>query len=136
MKKLLAVLLLFPPLAFAGSLSLDPNQCSALAISTSPVTPTQIFAADAQATKTYVLNVSTNPVYIVGFSTTSVLGITTNAAFSISLSTGSFYLPAVAANVQPIAFELDGPDTPFTGPLWGVSASNGLTMTILRCRTH
>lgn len=140
MKKVIGIVLTFTlgPLVplFAGTTNLDPNQCSALAINTKTSTATQIFAQDPAATKTYVINVSTNNIYIVGGSTTSALGLGTNAAFSISLTTGSFYLPAVAANTQPIPFVLDGPDEPYTGPLWGLADSQGTSMTILRCRTH
>ena len=137
MKKLFAIVvsLILGPFAPAfAAVNLDPNQCSALAISASGSSPTQIFAADSQAQKTYVVNVSTNVMYIVGASTTSAT--VTNATFSISTSTGSFYLPATGSAQPAVILELDGPDGPYTGPLWGVAGSNGATQTILRCRTH
>lgn len=137
MKKLLAAVLIpiLSAWAAARSLNLDPNQCSALSIGIVATSPTQVFTNDPAATKSYVINTSTNVVYIVGYSTTSARSISTNAAFSISLSTGSFYLPAVAANTQPIPFVLDGPADPYTGPLWAVAGPSGAAV-ILRCRTH
>lgn len=138
MKKLIAIVLaatLWPlPPAFAST-NLDPNQCSSLQIATTN-TGTQIFAQDPAATASWIVNVSTNTVYFVGGSTTSASGVAAAAAFSISLTTGSFRLPGVAANVQPLIWTLDSPNSPYTGPLWGVAASDGAAMTILRCRTH
>lgn len=137
MKKILTLGLLFGLVMTAGAVSqnLDPAQCGTKVLSIDGSAPTQIFLNDSAANKSWVLNTSTNVVYIVGYSTTSFQQKGTNATFSISLSTGSFYLPAVAANTQPIPFYLDGPNDPFTGPVWAVAAGQGGS-TLLRCRTH
>lgn len=139
MKKLfaVAVALILGPLAPAfAATNLDPNQCSAVSVGTSASSPTQIFAQDPAATATWVMNISTNAIFFVGGSTTSFAGLATNATLSTNATTGSFKLPGVAANVQPILWTLDGVNNPYTGPLWATAGSDGASMTILRCRTH
>lgn len=135
MKKLVAIILLTLGVnAYARSVSIDPNQSGSLSVSLVGTSPTQIFTNDPSAVRSYIVNTSTNVLYIVGYSTTSALGIGTNGAFSISLTTGSFFIPATAANVQPTLFSLDGPNDSFTGPVWAVLAGTGGT--IERIRMH
>ncbi len=135
MKKLVAIFLLTLGVnAFARSLSIDPSQSGSLAISSDSSNPTQIFSNDPAAVRSYIVNTSTNVLYIVGFSTSSNKSVTQSATFSISTTTGSFFIPATAANVQPTLFSLDGPNDSFTGPVWAVAPSGG--MNIERIRMH
>lgn len=135
MKRLLALLPFISGVAFAGIVNIDPGQSGAVVVSATAATPTQLFTSDSAASKTCVVNVSTNPVYVVGFSTTSYKQQGINATFSVSTSSGSFYLPPVAsAGVAGAPFCFDGPDNAFTGPLWAVAATGGNI--VIKIRNH
>lgn len=139
MKKILA-LLFISSFAFGFSLNFDPAQTGAVAISSSTVTPTQIFTNDPAATKTCVINTSTTTVYFVGYSTFSALSLTTPSTVTMGVSSGAFSLNGILMNgtstqTQPFCF--DGTKDPYTGPIWattGVTPSIGLA--IQRFRTH
>jgi len=109
----------------AKSLNIDPNQSGAILIGISTTAPTQIFLNDSAATKTCVVNTSTNTIFFVGYSTTSYLGIATNAPISTNATTGSFSLPGSSANLLAQQFCFDGANGPYTGPIWAVSATGG-----------
>ena len=120
--------------AFGRSLSIDPNQSGVIAIGTSTSSPTQIFTNDPSAIKTCVVNTSTNTVFFVGYSTTSALGIATNATISTSSTAGSFSLPGSSSSLQAMTFCFDGPNDSFTGPVWAACATPGNY--IQRIRMH
>ena len=140
MRKLLAALAgtcLFTATLYAIGLNIDPNQSGSIALSSNPAVPTQIFVKDYSATKTCVVNNSTNTVYFVGYSTSSALSISTNAVVSISQSTGSFSLAGTLVNsttVQAATFCFDGANDSFTGPLWAVTS--GTSGSLQRVRMH
>lgn len=122
---------------FALSLNIDPNQSGSIAVGTSATSPTQIFTNDPAATKTCVVNTSTNTVFFVGYSTTSALSIGTNTSVSTSVSTGSFFLQGTLVNsatVQAQQFCFDGNNDNFRGPVWAVAGGSGAT--IQRIRMH
>jgi len=121
-------------LAVAFSINLDPSQSGGLVVGANAGSPTQVFTRDPLATKSCVINISTNTIYFVGFSTTSYLQQATNAPVSVSVSTGSFSLPGTSATIPAQQFCFDGNDGPFTGPLWAVSGGAGSP--IQRVRTH
>ena len=136
MRRLFAGLLIpfLAATAFGNELNIDPNQSGNIAIGTNTSSPTQIFNNDAAATKTCVVNISTNTVFFVGYSTTSYAGIGTNATISTSSTAGSFNLPGSSTNLAAQQFCFDGAAGPFTGPMWAVSATGGNVIT--RIRTH
>lgn len=138
MKRLaaLAVLVLLPLSLYARSLNIDPAQSGSILIGTSTASPTQIFNNDKDATKTCVVNSSTNTVYFVGYSTSSNLSINTNATISTNTTTGSFYLQGILVNgttVQAQTFCFDGNNDNFTGPMWAVAGGNGAVVQRIRC---
>lgn len=129
MKKLLFALILtgiFSSRSQAFELSVDATNTGSVVVSTSPVTPTQILTNSQAAMRTWITNYSTNTIYLVGPSTGS---LTTPATFSISLTTGSFYMVGGSS----ITFTPDGPDDPYRGPMWAVTSGGGGT-SILRFR--
>lgn len=130
MKKLLFALIftgIFVSRSYAFELSVDLTNTGSVTVSTSPVTPTQILTNSQAAMRTWIMNNSTNTVYLVGPSTTS---LTTAATFSISLTTGSFYL---LGNSSSTFFTPDGFNDPYRGPMWAVTSGGGGT-SILRFR--
>lgn len=135
-RTILALLPLLGAAAWARTILIDPNQSGQVFISGTAAT--QIFTNDNAAQRSYVINASTCGVYLVGYSTTSARSLDTNATFSISATTGSFLLQGFLLNgttIQPPMLNLDGPDDPFTGPVWGQSAcATGGWVT--RFRTH
>lgn len=137
MKRLYAGVLVIPFLAgmvLANSLNIDPGQSGAVIVSANAGSPTQLFTSDFAATKTCLVNISSNTIYVVGYSTTSAKSITVNANFSISQSTGSFYLPGTASSTNPPQYCFDGPGDPFTGPLWAATTSGGNI--VVKMRNH
>ena len=140
LKRLSAALLIVTAtkMAFAYSSNLDPNQSGSIAVTTSTSTPTQIFVQDSQATKTCVVNTSTNTVFFVGYSTTSAKSTGVNAVPSTNTTTGSFYVQGTLNGsqvLQALPFCFDGLSDAFRGPLWAVAAGGGGTV-IQRLRMH
>lgn len=130
MKKLLAVFaFLIPQLVFARALTVDTTQTGALNCTSNASSPTTVFTNDPAATRSYVINISSNPVYLGFQSTTST---STPSAFSISLSSGNFSIPANSSST--IVFSPDGTNDVFTGPMWCVSGGTGSP--IERIRMH
>ena len=131
---LAGVLLGMVTAAHARALNIDPNQDGALVVTTNTGSPTQLFTNDPAATKTCLINISSNPVYVVGYSTTSAKSIGTPAAISISISTGAFYLPGTASGTNPVPICFDGYQDSFTGPLWAACNTGGNI--VVRLRNH
>ena len=130
MKRYIALAFIFGisvGIAGAFEMQIDPTYTGSVAVSTSVNSPTQLFVSDLSAMRTYVVNTSTNVVYIVGMSTTAANPVTTPSLFSISLTTGSFYIPA-AVGISSPTWSPDGPIDPFRGPLWAVANSQGGTV--------
>lgn len=119
------IALLAAAVAYGRSLTADTTQtgtvnCTALAGS-----PTLVFSNDPNATKSFVVNYSTNNIFLGFQSTTSTA---TPAAFSISTSSGNFYLVANST----LTWSPDGTQDNFTGPMWCVGGGQGAPLTRIR----
>lgn len=137
----LGAIALFASMGYAFEFNIDPTQTGMIQISTNSATPTQIFNNDPSAMRTYIVNTSTNAIWIVGFSTTTAISISSASVVNVSTTSasGSFFLPAEANSSnftnQPIYFSPDGPIDPYRGPMWAVSAGQGGAF-IERFRAH
>jgi len=125
--------------AFAFEFNIDPTQTGSIVVSSNPGSPTQIFVNDMSAMRTYIVNSSTNNIFIVGFSTTSALSVSSASVVSTNLSTGSFYIAGATTTVAngpvvPTIFSPDGVNDPYRGPIWAVSGGSGSV--IQRFRAH
>lgn len=123
--------------AHAFEFNVDPTQTGSISVSTMSSTPTQIFNNDMSAMRTYVVNTSTQNVFIVGFST-SALSLSSAAVVSTSLSSGSFYIQGTligSTTIQATTWSPDGMTDPYRGPLWAVSGGTGAVF-IQRFRAH
>jgi len=143
MRRTIALVLVFgflSGIAGAFEFNIDPNQTGSIVVSNNFTTPTQIFTNDPAAMRTYIINTSTSNIFIVGFSTTSALSISSASIVSTSLVSGSFYIvastsPYPASTLKiPIVFSPDGPTDPYRGPMWAVSSNLGAV--IQRFRAH
>lgn len=142
MKRLLIIsifIVLTAAVAKAFEENIDPNQSGSIAISGTAGAPTQIFTNDPTAMRTYIVNITTNNIFIVGYSTTSALSISTFSTVSTSLVSGSFFIPASTNTVTggapvPVVWSPDGGTDPYRGPMWAVSGNGGVSIT--RFRAH
>lgn len=121
-----AMVLVFSGFALARELTIDPTDSGSISVSTNAVSPTLILTNNPAALRTYILNMSTNNIYLGGLPST-VISTSTPAAFSISTSSGNFYIagataPFAGAPLIPTFFSPDGPGDSYTGPLWAVSS--------------
>lgn len=125
MKKLLSIICIagLTSTCWARTLTMDTTDSGAIIVSTAPTSPTQILSYNPNAVRTIIINPSTTTVFLSGMTSTST---STPFAFSISLTTGSFYI-AGSTTTQTNTFSPDGPYDSFTGPLWAVT--NGGTGT-------
>lgn len=147
MKRTIALVFAFgfcAGLAWSFSLNFDPNQTGSIVVSNNPAAPTQIFTNDLAATRTYIINTSTNNLFLVGYSTTSVLSISSASIVSTSLTNGSFFIQGATSTITngssltPIVFSPDGSLDPYRGPIWAVSGNTGSSSftSIQRFRAH
>jgi hypothetical protein len=120
---------IFSSRLWAYSRTIDPIDTGGVVVSNSPATPTKVLSKNDFANRTWLLNLSTNTIYLVGPSTTSVSG-DTPATFSISLTTGSFYLVGGSS----VTFTPDGAE-PYRGAMWAVSTGSGGS-SLLRFRSE
>lgn len=125
--------------AFAASLNIDPAQSGSVLCGSATSNPTQLLLNDPAATRTYIVNLSTNNVFIVGYSTITPIGISSAAIVSTSLVSGSFYIGAATTTIAngpniPSYFSPDGPFNAYTGPMWCVGGGQGAV--VQRIRTH
>ena len=127
--------------AWAFEENVDPNQTGSILISNNALAPTQVFLNDPSAMRTFIVNTSSNNVFIVGYSTSSQLSISTFSTVSTSLSTGTYFVAAGTSTFSNIAtpntyttWSPDGMNDPYRGPLWAVSSGNGAV--IQRFRAH
>lgn len=107
----------------------DQGDTGSIVISTAPTTPTQIFSNSAAALKTSLTTNSTNAIFIVGGSSTAANPMSTFSTFSISLTTGSYYVPPQNSTITFTTVSFDGV-VPFQGPLWAVAQGTGGTFII------
>jgi hypothetical protein len=114
---------------WAYSLAVDPVDTGGVVVSNTAASPTKVLTKNANIKRTWLINTSTNTIYLVGPSTASVSGDTA-AAFSISLTTGSFYLVGGSS----VPFTPDGSE-PYTGAMWAVSTGAGGS-SLLRFRSE
>lgn len=129
-------------IAGAFEMTFNPNETGSILISSSTVTPTQIFASDLGAMRTFVVNPSTVNVFIVGMSTFSASPLTTPTPINTSLTSGSFYIAGgtntFAGNgnaAAPNSFSPDGPADPFRGPLWAcTNGTSGVSIQRFRAK--
>ena len=112
------------------SVMIDTIDTGAISVSTSAATPTQILSSNPAATRTWIINTSTATVYLSGPNPTASSPLTTVQPFSISLTTGSFYL--VGGSTQ--TWSPDGINGPYRGPMWAV-VSAGTSLSIIRERS-
>jgi len=115
-------------IAYAYSLTLDQTDTGSVVISNNAASPTKILTKNQAINRTWLINYSTNVIYVVGSSATSPSG-DTPSTFSISLTTGSFYL----IGSSTFTWTPDGTE-PFTGSLWAVAGGTGGT-SLMRVRS-
>lgn len=113
---------------WARELTIDTTDSGSILISTSSLTPTLILSNNPAALRTYIVNPSSNVVFLSGMSTTST---STPAPFSLSTSTGSYFL---AVSTPNYVFSPDGPSDSFTGPMWAVSPGQNTTIQRIRMK--
>lgn len=111
------------------SLIMDPTDSGEVVISTGPSTPTQILSNNPSALRTYIINLGSNTVFLAGGNPSATTPLTTFTPFSVSISTGSFFLVGSSGTVT---FSPDGV-VPFTGPMWAFAQGQGGT-TLQRAR--
>lgn len=138
MKRLILILsMLTAGVAFADSgsytpcLNLDPTSGSVV-ISTTPATPTKLMPKNMLTQRTWIINTSTQTIFLVGDSTTT---FGTAQVVSTSTVNGSFYLPGfVTPDYLP--WSPDSPTGPYQGDLWAVSGTtaNPPSIQIYRCQ--
>lgn len=110
--------LFFPSFAFGVSMTFNPS--SQVSVSTSPASPTLIFASDSLANRTLIVNDTDFKLHIATYSTT----------FSTSLTTGTFYVPARSS------YSPDGNVDPYRGPIYGVISGTTTAQGIGRQRVR
>lgn len=108
--------------AHARILTIDSTQSGTINIPTGSAT--QILNNDPNATRTYLVNYSTTNIFLSFMVTTST---STPQTFSLSTSTGSFYLAGSTTPWSP-----DGPLDSFTGPMWAQTTGGGAPLTRIR----
>lgn len=124
--------------AYGFTLAADPAQTGVINCSGNAAAPTVVFTWDPNASRSYIVNASTTDIFI-GF--VAANSTATAAAFSISKSTGNFYVPATTAPYNtstvptPIIWSPDGPSDAFRGPMWCVANGGGADK-IQRIRMH
>ncbi len=96
-------------------------------VSTTAASPTQIMTVDNYITRGYVVNWSTNTLYI-----SSATPMNTSTAYAIQPS-------ATAGQPNMVPFTLDGPQIPYWGSLYAVlggtsTAANGNTVAVIRLK--
>lgn len=126
--------------AFGFARNIDPVQTGSINVSATSAPPTQIFNDDLSAMRTYVVNSSTCNIFIVGYSTTSALSVSSAAVVSTNLNTGSYFIAAATTTIAngvivPTVFSPDGPTDPYRGPMWAVSGCTSGAV-IQRFRAH
>lgn len=134
----LTILLSSAYIAHAYSMLPDPNQTGSIAVSTGTQSPQQIFTSDLNATRTFIVNTSTNNIFIVGYSTIGAVNVSSWSSVSNNTTTGSFYILGTLigpTTVQATNWTPDGPNDPYRGPLWAVAGGQGGTV-IQRFRAH
>lgn len=108
-------------MAWSRMLLLDPVDSGSIIITTVTTSPTRVFTNNPNALKSFIINTSSNNVFFVGYSTSAAGSINTAGTVSTDLTTGNYYLLGSSS----ATIMLDGPDNPFTGPLWAVATGNG-----------
>lgn len=137
MKKILFASIIASIFAFramAFEFNIDPTQTGSILVTSTASTPTQIFTNDPSAMRTYILNLSTANIFIVGFSTTGSASPSTAGTISTSLASGSFFIPPSTGSIQNF-WSPDGVNDPYRGPMWA-TASGATGAVIQRFRAH
>jgi hypothetical protein len=117
--------------SYTPCVNVDPTSGSVV-ISTTIAKPTQIMSKNFLTQRTFIQNLSAQPIFIVGDSTT-----TYGVAQTVSTSTvsGAFYIPEFSTPYSDW-FSPDTPTGPYQGDLWAVSGytSSPVSIQIYRCQ--